>query len=118
MVAQVRKYQGKILAALFCAVAITLASCASQKDSVRLVDDPDDSPRAQVKRTPSVWLMTRTITAVQPCLGITRRNGKSPRMQMPWGPRHQAIPDISRAMRGTNRNPGKRAGNLQATGRR
>ena len=42
MVAQVRKYQGKILAALFCAVAITLASCASQKDSVRLVDDPDD----------------------------------------------------------------------------
>ena len=42
MVGQVRKYRGKILAALFCAVAITLASCASQKDSVRLVDDPDD----------------------------------------------------------------------------
>ena len=42
MVAQVRKYRGKILATLLCAVAITLASCASQKDSVRLVDDPDD----------------------------------------------------------------------------
>ena len=42
MVAQVRKLRGKILATLFCAVAITLASCASQKDSVRLVDDPDD----------------------------------------------------------------------------
>jgi hypothetical protein len=42
MVAQVRKYRRKILATLFCAVAITLASCASQKDSVRLVDDPDD----------------------------------------------------------------------------
>jgi len=42
MVAQVRKYRGKILATLFCAVAIAFASCASQKDSVRLVDDPDD----------------------------------------------------------------------------
>jgi len=42
MVAQIRKYRGRILATLFCAVAITLASCASQKDSVRLVDDPDD----------------------------------------------------------------------------
>jgi len=42
MVAQLRKSRRKILAALFCTVAITLASCASQKDSVRLVDDPDD----------------------------------------------------------------------------
>jgi hypothetical protein len=42
MLAQVRKYRRKILAALFCAVAITFGSCASQKDSVRLVDDPDD----------------------------------------------------------------------------
>jgi hypothetical protein len=42
MVAQLRKCRRKILAALFCTVAITLASCASQKDSVRLVDDPDD----------------------------------------------------------------------------
>jgi len=42
MVAQVRKCRRKILAALFCTGAITLASCASQKDSVRLVDDPDD----------------------------------------------------------------------------
>jgi hypothetical protein len=42
MVAQLRKCRRKILAALFCTLAITLASCASQKDSVRLVDDPDD----------------------------------------------------------------------------
>jgi hypothetical protein len=42
MVAQLRKSRRKILAALFCTGAITLASCASQKDSVRLVDDPDD----------------------------------------------------------------------------
>ena len=42
MLAQVHKFRRKILAVLFCAVAITLASCASQKDSVRLVDDPDD----------------------------------------------------------------------------
>jgi hypothetical protein len=42
MAAQIRKLRRKILVALFCAVAITLASCASQRDSVRLVDDPDD----------------------------------------------------------------------------
>ncbi len=42
MPAQIRKYRSKILAGLFCAVAITFASCASQKDSVRLVADPDD----------------------------------------------------------------------------
>ncbi len=42
MVAQVLKLRKKILSLLFCAFAITLASCASQKDSVRLVDDPDD----------------------------------------------------------------------------
>jgi hypothetical protein len=42
MVAQLRKYRRKILVALFCTLAITLAACASQKDSVRLVDDPDD----------------------------------------------------------------------------
>jgi hypothetical protein len=42
MVAQLRKCRRKILATLFCTLAITLASCASQKDSVHLVDDPDD----------------------------------------------------------------------------
>jgi hypothetical protein len=42
MLAQIRKYRRKILAGLFCTVAITFASCASQKDSVRLVADPDD----------------------------------------------------------------------------
>ena len=42
MLAQVRKLRRKILAGLFWTVAITLASCASQHESVRLVDDPDD----------------------------------------------------------------------------
>jgi hypothetical protein len=42
MLAQVLKYRRKILAGLFCAVAMTLASCASQRDSARLVNDPDD----------------------------------------------------------------------------
>ncbi len=42
MPAQLRKYRRKILTGLVCAVAITFASCASQKESVRLVDDPDD----------------------------------------------------------------------------
>jgi len=42
MLAQVRKYRRKIFAVFFCAGAITLASCAGQHESVRLVDDPDD----------------------------------------------------------------------------
>jgi hypothetical protein len=42
MLAQVRKLRKKILAGLFCTVAITLASCASQNENVRLVNDPDD----------------------------------------------------------------------------
>jgi hypothetical protein len=42
MLAQARKHRKKILAVLFCAVAITFASCASQRESVRLVSDPDD----------------------------------------------------------------------------
>jgi hypothetical protein len=42
MPAQLHKYRRKILVGLFCAVAITFVSCASQRDSVRLVNDPDD----------------------------------------------------------------------------
>jgi hypothetical protein len=42
MPAQIRKRRRKILAALFCAIVATLASCASQRESVKLVDDPDD----------------------------------------------------------------------------
>ena len=42
MRAQLRKYRRKIFALFFCAVAISFASCASQRESVRLVDDPDD----------------------------------------------------------------------------
>ena len=42
MLAQVRKHRKNILVVLFCALAMTLVSCASQSESVRLVDDPDD----------------------------------------------------------------------------
>jgi len=42
MAAQIRNVRRKILTGLFCAIAITLASCASQRDSVKLVNDPDD----------------------------------------------------------------------------
>jgi hypothetical protein len=44
MLAQARKYRKNILAVLFCALAMIVASCASQSESVRLVDDPDDRP--------------------------------------------------------------------------
>ena len=42
MAAQIRNVRRKILTGLFCAIAITLASCASQRDSVKLVNDSDD----------------------------------------------------------------------------
>jgi hypothetical protein len=42
MLAQVPKLRKDILAVVFCALAMTLVSCASQSESVRLVDDPDD----------------------------------------------------------------------------
>jgi hypothetical protein len=42
MLAQVSKHRKNILVVLWFALAVTLASCASQRESVRLVDDPDD----------------------------------------------------------------------------
>jgi uncharacterized lipoprotein len=42
MLAQVPKHRKNILAVLLFALALTLASCASQSESVRLVNDPDD----------------------------------------------------------------------------
>jgi hypothetical protein len=42
MLAQVPKHRKSILAVLWFGLAMTLASCASQSESVRLVDDPDD----------------------------------------------------------------------------
>jgi uncharacterized lipoprotein len=42
MLAQVPKMWRNILSVLLSALAMTLASCASQSESVRLVDDPDD----------------------------------------------------------------------------
>jgi hypothetical protein len=42
MLAQVPKHWKNILAVLWFALGIMLGSCASQSESVRLVDDPDD----------------------------------------------------------------------------
>ncbi len=42
MLAQIPKLRKNVTSVLLCASAITLASCATQKDSPRLVDDPDD----------------------------------------------------------------------------
>jgi uncharacterized lipoprotein len=44
MLAQVPKMWRNILSVLLSALAMMLASCASQSESVRLVDDPDDRP--------------------------------------------------------------------------
>lgn len=41
MLAQVRKLGRNIVAALLCALAITMVSCATKQDA-RLVSDPDD----------------------------------------------------------------------------
>jgi len=42
MLAQVLKRPKEMITLIFYALVMTLVSCASQKDSVRLVDDPDD----------------------------------------------------------------------------
>src|SRR5438876_442861 len=68
--------------------SVSLEEKSSQPCSARL---RSPSPRAQVKRTPSVWLMTRTITAVQPCLGAGRRNGKWRQTPTRSGQRRRAM---------------------------
>jgi hypothetical protein len=42
MLVQVPKLRKNITSALLCALAITIASCASTQETPRLVDDPDD----------------------------------------------------------------------------
>ena len=44
MLAQIRKQKRKIATALFLVAAGLLASCASQKENVALVKDPDAKP--------------------------------------------------------------------------
>jgi hypothetical protein len=44
MLAQIRKQERKIAAILLLAAASILVSCASQKDQVTLVKDPDAKP--------------------------------------------------------------------------
>jgi hypothetical protein len=42
MLAQIHNLRRNIVPALLCALAITMASCATQKETARLVNDPDD----------------------------------------------------------------------------
>ena len=44
MLAQIRRHERKIATALLLVVAGLLASCASQKENVALVKDPDAKP--------------------------------------------------------------------------
>jgi len=48
MLAQIRKQQGKIAAVLLLAAATILVSCATQKEHVALVNDPDAKPESQM----------------------------------------------------------------------
>lgn len=48
MLAQIRKHRSKISAALLLVAATLFASCASQKEQVALVKDPDDKPDSQI----------------------------------------------------------------------
>ena len=48
MLAQIRKQRGKISALLLIAGTSMLISCASQKDRVTLVSDPDAKPEGQM----------------------------------------------------------------------
>ncbi|PYL19160.1 MAG: hypothetical protein DME30_01410 [Verrucomicrobia bacterium] len=46
MLAQIRKQERKIAAVLLLAAVSTLVSCASQKENVALVKDPDAKPES------------------------------------------------------------------------
>ena len=48
MLAQIRKQKGRISALLLIAGTSMLISCASQKDRVTLVNDPDAKPEGQM----------------------------------------------------------------------
>jgi hypothetical protein len=46
MLAQIRKQERKVAAVLLLAAVSTLVSCASQKENVALVKDPDAKPES------------------------------------------------------------------------
>ena len=46
MLAQIRKHERKVAAALLLVAASLLASCATQKENVALVKDPDAKPES------------------------------------------------------------------------
>ena len=48
MLAQIRKQERRIAAVLLLAAATMLVSCATQKEHVALVNDPDSKPESQM----------------------------------------------------------------------
>jgi hypothetical protein len=48
MLAQIRKHQRKVAGLLLLAGATMLVSCATQKEHVALVNDPDAKPESQM----------------------------------------------------------------------
>ena len=48
MLAQIRKQEGKVAAILLLAAASMLVSCATTKDHVTLVKDPDGKPESAI----------------------------------------------------------------------
>ena len=46
MLAQIRKQEGKVAVVLLLAAASMLVSCATQKERVALVNDPDGKPES------------------------------------------------------------------------
>jgi uncharacterized lipoprotein YajG len=48
MLAQIRKHDRKVAAVLLLAAATLLASCATHKQNVTLVNDPDAKPESQM----------------------------------------------------------------------
>lgn len=48
MLEQIRKFQGKVATVLLLAGASMLVSCATQKQNVAVVNDPDAKPETQM----------------------------------------------------------------------
>jgi uncharacterized lipoprotein len=75
MLAQVPKNRKNILAVLWFVLAMTLASCASQSESVRLVDDPDDHRDSTIPwNKQEKWEMAPDMNALGPTASSDTRH--------------------------------------------
>jgi hypothetical protein len=67
MLALVPKFRKHITSLLLCASAITLASCATQKDPPRLVSDPDERNESAIPwNRQEKWEMAPDMHALGP----------------------------------------------------